>query len=170
MKTPLACWFYGAGPTFFFSWGGSLTSMGISQLSSDCEARGIESHCFRFDDVAGAEQFIIPAVRIGCPLILGGYSLGVTSITYLQTVYPTTLLLALAGSTLGRNSAINHHNTNRSVAWRDPNSVLSGFDAKGLGFDIIHDMTGVLHLLFDFSPTVASGVIDELEKFLSERN
>lgn len=167
MKTPLACWFYGAGPTFFFSWGGSLTSMGVSQLSSDCEARGIESHCFRFADVAGAEQFIVPALKDGRLLILGGYSLGVTSITYLQTIYPTALLLALAGSKLGRNSAINKHNTKRSVAWRDPNSILSGFDA--VGFDVVHDMTGILHLWFDFDATVVNGVNQEIDAFLKEQ-
>jgi hypothetical protein len=172
MARALACWFYGAGPLFVSAWGGWLTSPGITKLSSDAEVMGIESHCFQFDGtgVAQAEQLIVPALRRGRPLIFGGYSLGVTSITYLQTLYPVALLLALAGSRLGQNSAINHRNCKRSVAWIDPNSTLSGFDAKKLGFDVVYPLTHTLHLTFDFDPRVingppAAGVLGELRSF-----
>lgn len=167
---PYAAFFYGQGPLWGLEWGGSLTSMGVTRLVAQARAMSIESDCYTFGPtgIAKAKRKIIPALRQGRPLILLGYSLGVTSITYLQTKYPCALLLALAGSKLGQNSTINRRNTKRAVLWRDPNSIFSGAGAE-LGFDVVHDIPGTLHLLFDFDPRVIGGVLDELKAFMKAR-
>jgi hypothetical protein len=163
MKPYAAC-FYGAGPTFVYEFGGSLTSPGVTLLAAKARGLGYDAQCFTFGPVGVAQAFvpIRNALRNRVPLCLYGYSLGVTAITYLQMLYKCDLLLACAGSTLGQNHPINHANTKRSVLWRNPRSVLSGAGPK-LGFDVEHDVTAA-HLVVQF--TVINDVLAEMKRLL----
>jgi hypothetical protein len=171
MARPYLGCFYGQGPFWNLEWGGSLTSPGITSLSSQARAIGFDSDCYTFgpSGVRASIAKFTPLIRNGAPLCLLGYSLGVTSITYLQTIYPVRLLLALAGSSLGQNHAINRHNTERSVLWNNPDSFMSNAGA-GLNFNVVHSMPGMAHLAFDVAPSVQSGIMDELKRLQEELN
>jgi hypothetical protein len=145
---------------FFRGKGGPLFSWGIPHMADQAKAFG-PVDVFNYTDVAAAERNLRPMRAFGYKIALVGYSLGNTTTTYLQTLYPVDLLLAIAESTLGQNHPINKKHTKRAVLWYGP-GILSSAGTHD-GFDETYYIDA-MHLWMDVSPTVANGVRAELAK------
>jgi homoserine acetyltransferase len=129
--------------------GGAATSPGVGQMADQTRALGIECDVFEYGDVAKIDSALMP--KLGSDhLIAGlGYSLGCSTLTYLQSEYEFDLVLCVAASDFGQNYKI-APTTKRSVLWRNPSEPLSAAGGD-LGFTVIHDMPLVPHLLMDMS-------------------
>jgi hypothetical protein len=148
---------------FFMGQGGYLFSWGIPYLAAQARALGIEADIFDYTDVNPAWKKIVRKKRDGYKVVLVGYSLGNTTITYLQRHLEVDLLLAISESSLGRNHQIKKEHTKRSVLWYGPD-FLSNAGLKD-GFDKINYVND-LHLWMDVDPYVVNGVLDELKTLL----
>jgi hypothetical protein len=149
---------------FFRGQGGSLTSPGMSQMSEQAKAAaGINADVFDYDDLKAIEAaYTKHSAASGSKIAAVGYSLGVSTATYLQTKHPFALVLCIAASEFAQNYPISKTNTKRSVLWRsflDPLSSAGG----NLGFDTIHDVFNT-HLLMDVATDIQAGVLEELKR------
>jgi hypothetical protein len=147
---------------FFLGQGGYLFSWGMPYLAS--RALGLETDVFGYTDVPPAWKKIVRRRNDGYKIALIGYSLGNTTITYLQTRLEVDLLLAIAESSLGRNHPIKKQNTRRAVLWYGP-GVLSNAGLKD-GFDVANYIENS-HLLMNLDPRVVNGVLGELKDLIA---
>jgi hypothetical protein len=153
---------------FFLGQGGYLFSWGIPYLASQARGLGMETDIFGYSDVRAAWTKISRKKKDGYKVALVGYSLGNTTITYLQKYLEVDLLLAISESSLGRNHPIKKENTRRSVLWYGPD-FLSNAGLKD-GFDKIN-YVDESHLWMDVDARVVNGVLGELKDLVSlEKN
>ena len=101
---------------FFFGQGGWLTSYGMVRARDRARRMGLTADCFDYDDLSGATAALAAHVKDRIALV--GYSLGCTTVTWLQHEQPIDLVLCVAASSFGQNHPIIHKNTKRSVLWR----------------------------------------------------
>jgi len=158
MNKPLAVLFYGAGPTFFFGWGGWITSLGIWLLARRLRAMGIEARCYSFDDRSVYGDLVL-AFNQRRPLLGYAYSLGNTALTYYQSRIPFRLVFCIAMSELAghNNEPISKRNTKNSTLWRGP-GILS--DALVKGFDRVK-FSNNPHLTIDFDQQISDDAIEQ---------
>jgi len=153
---------------FFLGQGGYLFSWGIPYLASQARGLGMETDIFGYSDVKAAWTKISRKKKDGYKVALVGYSLGNTTITYLQRYLEVDLLLAISESSLGRNHPIKKENTRRSVLWYGPD-FLSNAGLKD-GFDKIN-YVDESHLWMDVDARVVNGVLGELKDLVQlEKN
>jgi hypothetical protein len=145
---------------FFLGQGGYLFSWGIPYLASQAQALGMETDIFAYSQVREAWKKITRKKNDGYKIALVGYSLGNTTITYLQRYLVVDLLLAISESSLGRNHPINRENTRRSVLWYGPD-LLSNAGLQD-GFDKINYVNNS-HLWMNVDSRVVSSVLGELQ-------
>jgi hypothetical protein len=119
----------------------------------------MEADIFEYSAVREAWKNITQKKKDGYKIALVGYSLGNTTITWLQRYLAVDLLLAISESSLGRNHPITRENTRRSVLWYGPD-FLSNAGLQD-GFDKVNYVNNV-HLMMNVDPRVVSGVLDEL--------
>src|SRR5580704_14425697 len=149
---------------FFLGQGGYLFSWGIPYLASQARGLGMETDIFGYSDVRAAWTKISRKKKDGYKVALVGYSLGNTTITYLQKYMEVDLLLAISESSLGRNHPIKKENTRRSVLWYGPD-FLSNAGLKD-GFDRIN-FVDRFHLWIDVDPGVVQGALGELKDLIT---
>jgi hypothetical protein len=145
---------------FFLGQGGYLFSWGIPYLASQAQELGMETDIFAYSDVREAWKKITQKKKDGYKIALVGYSLGNTTITYLQRYLVVDLLLAISESSLGRNHPIKRENTRRSVLWYGPD-LLSNAGLKD-GFDKVNYVNDS-HLWMNVDSRVVNGVMGELQ-------
>jgi hypothetical protein len=153
---------------FFLGQGGYWFSWGMPYLASMAQELGVETDIFEYSAVNEAWKKISQKKKDGYKIALVGYSLGNTTITYLQRYLVVDLLLAISESSLGRNHPINRINTRRSVLWYGPDFLSNA----GLndGFDKVNYVADP-HLLMNVDPRVVDGVLGELRELVKwERN
>ena len=124
----------------------------------------LEADIFGYSDVRPAWKKITGKKKDGYKIALVGYSLGNTTITYLQRYLEIDLLLAISESSLGRNHPIKKEHTRRSVLWYGPD-FLSNAGLKD-GFDRIN-FVDRFHLWIDVDPGVVQGVLGELKDLVT---
>ena len=149
---------------FFLGQGGYLFSWGMPYLAAQARALGLETDIFGYTDVRPAWKKIAGKKKDGYKIALVGYSLGNTTITYLQRYLEVDLLLAISESSLGQNHRIKKENTRRSVLWYGPD-FLSNAGLKD-GFDRIN-FVDRFHLWIDVDPGVVQGVLGELKDLVT---
>jgi len=149
---------------FFLGQGGYLFSWGIPYLAAQARELGLETDIFGYTDLRPAWKKITGKKKDGYKIALIGYSLGNTTITYLQKYLEVDLLLAISESSLGRNHPIKKENTRRSVLWYGPD-FLSNAGLKD-GFDRINYVDR-FHLWIDVDPGVVQGVLGELKDLVT---
>lgn len=141
--------------------GGALTSPGMDQMAAQAHAAGIAADVFDYEDVRGIEDAIAAKHDDGTAIAVVGYSLGVSTATYLQTSYPFDLVLCIAASSFGQNYPIDKKRTRRSVLWRGPEPLSNA--GGDLNFDVVHDAL-LPHLLMDTDPGIQAAVLAELKQ------
>jgi hypothetical protein len=144
---------------FFLGQGGYWFSWGIPYLASQAQELGMETDIFEYSDVKEAWKKITRKKKDGYKIALVGYSLGNTTITWLQRYLAVDLLLAISESSLGRNHPITRENTRRSVLWYGPD-FLSNAGLQD-GFDKVNYVVN-FHLMMNVDPRVVDGVLSEL--------
>jgi hypothetical protein len=144
---------------FFLGQGGLWFSWGIPYLASQAQELGMETDIFEYSAVKEAWKRITRKKKDGYKIALVGYSLGNTTITWLQRYLAVDLLLAISESPLGLNHPITRENTRRSVLWYGPD-FLSNAGLKD-GFDKVNYVVN-LHLMMNVDPRVVNGVLSEL--------
>lgn len=146
---------------FFMGQFGYTFSAPIPYMASKVRALGIEAETFSYADAQRAWKTCYDKLNAGYSLAALGYSLGVTSATYLQQHLPFKLVMCLAASSLGANHAIDKKQTARSVLWHGTDTLSSA--GLNLGFDVVHQ-TSLPHLAIPYSPTIQANVLDEFRK------
>lgn len=153
---------YAACFTGQFAWLGS--SLGVYATARRMRAAGIVADSFGYTQVNPAVARIDQFANLGFFILLLGYSLGVSSITYLQSPGAGTLrrqvdlLLAIAGSKLGANYPIDHKWCKRAVLFTGE-GMLSSWESPT--FDEIVRTSRTPHLLMDFNPEIVAGCAHE---------
>lgn len=154
---------------FFLGQGGLLFSSSFKAIADKADALDIGTRVYNYTDIEQARRDILALKRLAKTALIG-YSLGVTSITYLQRFLPVDLLIAVAPSTLAgnNNEIINHSNTKRSIALIGTDFLSSagrhdGYDEvinvqAGFGIPIFS------HLLIPNQPIVINTILTELQK------
>lgn len=152
---------YGA---FFLGQFGRLLSWGVQPLADEVAALGVETDVYEYKDYAVAWVKIVSMQKIGCKIGLVGFSLGDSSITYLQTkLTHIDLLIAIAESSFAQNYAIDKTHTKRSILFHGPDALSNaGLQDR---FDEVINLPD-LHLWMDTNPRVAQVVKDEFTKLL----
>ena len=145
---------------FFLGQGGYLFSWGVPYLASQAQEMGMETDIFEYSAVKEAWAKIKQKKKDGYKIALVGYSLGNTTITWLQRYLTVDLLLAVAESSLGNNHPIKRENTRRSVLWYGPDFLSNAGQQDG--FDKINYVNN-FHLGMNVDPRVVSGVLQELK-------
>ncbi len=145
---------------FFLGQGGYMFSWGMPYLAAQARELGVETDVFGYSDVGVAWKKIARKKEEGYKIALVGYSLGNTTITYLQRHIEVDLLLAMAESSLGANHQIKKQNTKRAVLWYGPD-FLSNAGVKD-GFDETNYIDRS-HLWMDVDQRVVTGVLGELK-------
>jgi hypothetical protein len=133
--------------------------MGIPQMAAAARTAGITAEVFPYEDFADIEVKVEAHRGFGYTIAGVGYSLGVSTLTYLQTRHQFDLVLCIAASQFGQNYAI-VSSTKRSVLWRGPGPLSSA--GGNLGFDVVHDVVAD-HLSMDLVTSVQVGVLRELQ-------
>jgi hypothetical protein len=161
---PCAALFYGAGPSFVWAWGGVITSFGMKRLANALIAKGCDARCFDFNEEARAGKWLRECRQLGHTTLGYSYSLGNTTLTYLQSVMPFNLVFCIAMSELAgaNNRPIVRRNIGRACLARGP-GVLS--DAIVRGFDEVR-MYAKPHLLMDLDSDVARWALQEADAYL----
>jgi hypothetical protein len=151
---------------FFLGQGGELFSWGINPLANLVKGLGAEADVFIYEDYQKAEANILEKRKDGYKIALVGYSLGDTSITYIQTqaLYKIDLLIAIAESPFGQNYLINKTNTKRSILFHGPDFLSDA--GSNSGFDEVINLPD-FHLFMDLDPKVFSVVKDEFSKLIT---
>jgi len=161
---PRAALFYGAGPLFFWAWGGQFTSIGMTRLRNALLAMGIDAECFNFDQELAAGEWLAEALKQGEPTLGYSYSLGNTTLSALQVEMKFHLVFCIAMSELaGRNNRpINKKNVARACLVRGPGELS---DALVGGFDEIRYVAEP-HLWLDLDAGVKAWALQEAARFL----
>ncbi len=148
----------------FLGQGGYFFSLGMLLLASRIRATGAECDVYYYTEHEHAATIVRLRRGAGCRVALVGYSLGVSTVTYMQSPQgdnlPVDLLVALAPSTLAQNYRVDKGNSRLSVLWHGWDFLSSaGLD---LGFDRVHE-TSHNHLLIDWSPEIHANVVANVE-------
>lgn len=144
---------------FFRGQGGRLFSWGIPHMAKEAARLGAVD-TFDYSEADRALDQIKKHTAEGLKIALVGYSLGASTATFLQSIVPVDLVLAIAESRLGDYHPINKATTKHSVLWAGPGILSSG--GHDDGFDVVH-FVHAFHLWMDVSGQVAEGVQHELE-------
>jgi hypothetical protein len=156
---------YCAAFTGQFAWLGS--SLGVFWTARRLRGVGVIADVFGYDSYDKALPRIDYFREQNFLIMLLGYSLGVSSATFIQSPNAgarrrhVDLLLAIAGSRLGLNYPIDHSWTKRAVLYTGT-GVLSSWESPT--FNHIVRVDGVPHLLLDFHPDVVAGVMYEVKQ------
>jgi hypothetical protein len=158
MKTFVAC---------FMGQGGYATSFGIwGQIAPGLRGIGCTVEVYRYVDGQVARSRLDQYRRADYACCAVGYSLGTSTVTWLQAVTQFNLACCIAMSDFEVTYPINHKNVKRAVLWHgseiDP---LSGAGEE-LGFDLIHWMPSIPllgHLAMQSWPSVVNGVVAEVK-------
>lgn len=145
--------------------GGAFTSWGMGPLRDAVAAVGTETDLLPWQDYREADAKITTKLAAGYKVALVGYSLGASTVTYLQTiVHPIALVVAIAESRLAQNYRIidGVRMTARSILFTGPD-FLSSADSGGFTEVIKLDD---LHLFMDTDPRVKEVVIVEVKKLV----
>jgi hypothetical protein len=152
---------------FFLGQGGYWFSWGMPYLASQAQELGMETDIYEYTQVKEAWAKIKQKKKDGYKIALVGFSLGNTTITWLQRYLEVDLLLSIAESSLGNNHPINRSNTRRSVLWYGPD-FLSNAGLQD-GFHETNYVTN-LHLTMNIDPRVVSGVLGELRDLVERKS
>jgi hypothetical protein len=152
---------------FFLGQGGYWFSWGMPYLASQAQELGMETDIYEYTQVKEAWAKIKEKKKDGYKIALVGFSLGNTTITWLQHYLEVDLLLSIAESSLGNNHPINRSNTKRSVLWYGPD-FLSNAGLQD-GFDETNYVNN-LHLAMNIDPRVVSGVLGELRDLMERKS
>ncbi len=154
---------YAALFTGQLAWLGS--SMGVYATAHRLRAAGVVADTFGYrSGVDPALARIDAFAKLGFLILLSGYSLGVSTITFLQSSAAgarrrrVDLLLAVAGSRMGQNYPIDPAWTRRAVLYTG-DGILSSWESPT--FTHIVHVSGVPHIFFDFHPDVVAGIMYE---------
>jgi hypothetical protein len=161
---PVAAVFYGQGPIWNLGVGGILTSYGMKRLANALLAMGIQSACFNFNKIEPAMSWLAVCRKAGHPTLGYSYSLGNTSLTYLQTLMHFDLVFCIAMSELaGRNNRpINKQHVKRACLVKGP-GIMS--DVIVAGFDEVRTINKP-HLLMDLDDSVRTWALQEAKKLV----
>lgn len=141
-----------------------LFSGGIPIIASRLRGiSGITTETWTYDSVipiiARCQQYR----RAGYSLGAVGFSLGTSTVDYIQQTLPFELIICLAESSLEQTFHINHKLCQRSVLWHGPDFLS---DAGGAdGFDITLQ-TPLPHLLIPYSPTIQRDILTRFKALL----
>jgi hypothetical protein len=152
---------------FFLGQGGYWFSWGMPYLALQAQELGMETDIYEYTQVREAWTKIKQKKKDGYKIALVGFSLGNTTITWLQRYLEVDLLLSIAESSLGNNHPINRSNTKRSVLWYGPD-FLSNAGLQD-GFDETNYVVN-LHLAMNIDPRVVSGVVGELRDLMERKS
>jgi hypothetical protein len=144
--------------------GGLLFSWGIPPLTDEIRKLGVEADSWAYGDYKLAEVKFLPLQHAGWKLAFIGYSLGDSTVTYLQTKIKCDLLICIAESALAQNYKVNHANTKRSVLFHSNFDALSSAGI-GDGFDEVIEL-GEPHLLMDTDARMFATVREEIGNLL----
>jgi hypothetical protein len=152
---------------FFLGQGGYWFSWGMPYLASQAQELGMETDIYEYTQVNEAWAKIKQKKKDGYKIALVGFSLGNTTITWLQRYLAVDLLLSIAESSLGANHPIKRTNTKRSVLWYGPD-FLSNAGLQD-GFDETNYVNN-FHLGMNIDPRVVSGVVGELRDLMERKS
>lgn len=155
----------------FMGQGGALTSGGVwGRIAPALRQLGHTVDVFAYGDVQRAHARIDWFRKQGYRIVLCGYSLGTSTVTYLQGRLGEAcdLLMCIAMSELESMWAIRHSIVKRAVLWEEPVTILSSA-GMNLGFDKINEIKlppipFVSHLVIPSLPFVVDGVVAEVRK------
>ncbi len=133
--------------------GGYWFSWGMPYLAQQAQELGMETDIYEYTQVNEAWAKIKQKKKDGYKIALVGFSLGNTTITWLQRYLAVDLLLSIAESSLGANHPIKRTNTKRSVLWYGPD-FLSNAGLQD-GFDETNYVNN-FHLGMNIDPRVVS--------------
>jgi hypothetical protein len=157
---------YAACFTGQFAWLGS--SLGVYFTARRLRSVGAVADIFSYNaDLSQVLARLDSFAQQNFLIMLLGYSLGVSAITYLQAPNAgaqrrhVDLLLAVAGSRLGLNYPIDPAWTKRAVLYTGT-GLLSSWESPT--FNHIVRVDGVPHLLFDLHPDVVAGTMHEVSQ------
>jgi hypothetical protein len=148
-----------------FAWLGS--SLGVYFTARRLRSIGVVADTFSYGNVDPALARIDHFAQLNFLIVLLGYSLGVSTATFLQAPDAVQrrrhvdLLIAVAGSRLGQNYPIDSGWTRRAVLFTG-SGMLSSWESPT--FSRIVHVNGVPHLLFDFHPDVVAGTMYEVKQ------
>jgi hypothetical protein len=119
----------------FLGQGGRVFSGGVEDIARRLRVLGIALNVFKYTDVQIAHGMIDLFRGNGYRIVFFGYSLGTSTVTYLQgrLKEPCDLLLCVAMSKLESDWKIDHSLVRRSVLWHGPGILSSA--GTDLGFD-----------------------------------
>ena len=146
---------------FFMGQGGYLFSGGMPILMARARAQGVIADIYYYTDYNKASPKVLAMQKAGYKIALIGYSLGCSTITYMNLTQKSDLLIALAESSLAQNYAINKTNTKRSVLWHGWDFLSNA--GLNSGFNIIHETLNS-HLTVDTAPDIQANVLAELAR------
>jgi hypothetical protein len=154
---------------FFLGQGGYAFSLPFAAIAEKARAQGVNVHVYDYTDIYRAETELDLARGITKTALIG-YSLGVTSATWLQSRKPYDLVISIAPSTLAgnNNERIDHDNAKRSILYRGTDFLSSA----GLhdDYDKVINVTAgfgipvLSHLRIPAESIVIDGVLAELAK------
>ena len=154
----------------FLGQGGETFSWGIDKLASDIRALGntdaeVLADVLPWQDYRDADTRVVAKEKDGYKVALIGYSLGDSTVTYLQTIVRVDLLVCIAASSLAKNYKVDKFHTRRSVLFHGQDFLSNwGEDA---GFDLKVELPWYdLHLGADVDPRVFSVTLDEVRKLV----
>jgi hypothetical protein len=156
---------YAACFTGQLAWLGS--SLGVYFTVRRLRNAGVVADTFSYGNIDQALARIDYFAQRDFLTILFGYSLGVSTATFLQSPAAAArrrhvdLLLAVAGSRLGENYPIDPVWTKRAVLYLG-NGLLSSWESPT--FNHIVRVGGVPHILLDFHPDVVAGTMYEVSQ------
>lgn len=153
----------------FMGQGGILFSSPMYGIANAVRRIGATADVYRYIDIAVAQARMDWFRRQGYAIAGIGYSLGTSTLTYMQTTHPFNLVCCIAMSNLENVWPINHSMTRRSVLWHGSEIDFLSGQGEQLGFDVIHQVPSfpVLgHLIMPLLPSVVNGVVAEVRQLL----
>lgn len=153
---------------FFRGQFGRIFSYSIDLLAKNSRMLDINADVYDYTDENVAIANINMWKRKNAKIALIGYSLGVTTATYLQTFITNDLTISIAASTLGLNHAIDSKNTKWAVLYRGTDFLSSAGGKDGynkvVGVSSWFGIPIISHIGLPFNSVVTNGVLNELEK------
>src|SRR5215468_1646806 len=147
--------------------GGVLFSSPMYGIARAVRKIGATADVYRYVDIAVAQARIDWFHHYGRAIAGIGYSLGTSTLTYLQRNRPFDLVCCIAMSDLERVWPINHDMTKRSVLWHGSEIDFLSGQGEQLGFDLIHEVPSVPvlgHLVMPMLPSVVNGIVEEVQR------
>lgn len=148
---------------------GPFLSPGIPYMSGQLNKQlGIIADTYQYQNVHDALMNIQHYRSLGYKIMLVGYSLGCSTITWIQQYYKVDTLIAIAESTLALNYKIVPANTKRAILYYGTDFLSrAGQDDPGYvqKIPVDHNLIPILqHLSIDVTGLVIQGVLAECAK------